>query len=417
MRTLLLICALASPPAESPPPEAPVPVPPASEEAMRYYRSGVVLWFVNQAWIAAVPAVILLTGLSAKLRDVARKVGRRWYLAVGLYGVFYLAVNELVSLPLAYYVGFVRPHEYGLSVEPFADWLADEGKALGVAMTLALIGLGLPYFALDRLPRRWPLAVAIGYVPVAFALMFVAPVAVDPLFNKFGPMKDKALEAEILALADRAGIDGGRIFEVDKSRETKTINAYVKGFGDTKRIVLWDTLTAKLDRREVLVVMGHEMGHYVLGHVTRTLLVGALGVLLGGLFLQRAGNALIRRFRDRFGFDRLGDVASLPLLVLLGNVFLFAISPAAMAYSRHQEHEADRFALELTRDNHAGASAFVTMQKENLGNPRPGPLSVLWRATHPPLGERIDFCNGYRPWATGGPMRYSGLFRGDPAPR
>ena len=411
MPTLILLAVLASAPLDDAPRDARVEVPPASEEAMRFYRSGVVLWFANRLWILLVPAAILVSGLSAKLRDLARRVGRRWVVVVGLYGVLYLALNELVSLPLVYYVGFVRPHDYGLSVEALPHWLGDLGKGFALSAGMAFVGLWLPYLALRKLPRGWPWAIAAGYVPISFAMMLLFPIAIDPLFNKFGPMRDRALEAEILALADRSGIDGGRIFEVDKSRETKTINAYVKGFLETKRIVLWDTLLAKLDRREVLFVMGHEMGHYVLGHVVRSLLVGTLGVLACGLFVQAAGNGLIRRYGGRFGFDSLGDPASLPLLILLGNLAVLVASPAAMAYSRHQEHEADRFALELTRDNHAGASAFVKMQHENLGNPRPGRLSVLWRATHPPLGDRIDFCNDYRPWERGEPSLYASFFR------
>ncbi|MDB5351946.1 MAG: Zn-dependent protease with chaperone function [Planctomycetota bacterium] len=421
MRTLLILLALstASEPAPTqtppvpPPAQARVPVPIPSEAAMRYYRSGVVLWFVGQAWLVFVPAVVLGTGLSARMRTLARKIGRSWFFTVGIFGVLYVALDGLLTMPLAYYAGYVRPHEYGLASAEYDlwQWLADEFKSLGVTASLAFVLLWLPALAIERLPRLWPFAVALGYVPIAFTLMFLAPLIVDPLFNSFGPMKDKALEARIVALADRAGIDGGQIFEIDKSKQTNTVNAYVKGFLGSKRIVLWDTLLKKLDDRQVLFVMGHEMGHYVLGHVVRTLLISTLGVLLLCLFLQTAGNALIGRYRHRWGFDRLSDPAALPLLLLLGNLFLVATSPIGMAYSRYQEHEADRFALELTHDNFAGASGFAALQRENLSNPRPGLLSKLWRSTHPPLGERIEFCNEYHPWETRGPLRYGSLFR------
>ena len=116
-------------------------------------------------------------------------------------------------------------------------------------------------------PRRWWLYTSALAVPFIILIVLVQPVWIDPLFNRFGPMQDKALEAEILALADRAGIEGGRVFEVAKSEDTKALNAYVNGFGSTKRIVLWDTIIKALDRRKLLVVMGHEMGHYVLDHL------------------------------------------------------------------------------------------------------------------------------------------------------
>jgi Zn-dependent protease with chaperone function len=133
-------------------------------------------------------------------------------------------------------------------------------------------------------------------------------------------MKDKALESQILTLADRAGIERSRVYEVEKSVDTKAVNAYVTGFGETKRIVLWDTIIAKLVRDELLVVMAHEMGHFVLGHVTNIILLGSFLTLVALYFAYRLANGLITRFRDRFGFDTLSDVASLPLLILLTGI-------------------------------------------------------------------------------------------------
>jgi len=224
-------------------------------------------------------------------------------------------------------------------------------------------------------------------------------------------MQDKALEADILSLAERAGISGGRVYEVDKSVDTEAVNAYVTGLGDTQRIVLWDTILAKLSREQLLFVMAHEMGHYVLGHVLKTLVLVPLLVLAGLWLIHRTSGALLARYGKRFGFTELSDVAAAPWLILLFGVFMFAISPLFLAYSRGMERESDRFGLELTRDNRAAAQAFVRLQEENLGNPRPGWLYKLWRSSHPPLGERIDFCNGYRPWESGQPLVYGDRFR------
>ncbi len=399
--------------ADSPAAPPPVAVPEPSPRALQYYRSGVILWVVNQAWTLFVPAVALFSGLSARLRDFSWKLGRRWFFAITLFAASCVILESLASLPMDYYQGFVRLHQYGLAPGSYTAtrWLLDTLKRAGISTLLTAAGVWVPYLLLDRSPRRWWIYTALLTVPVSFTLMFLSPILVDPLFNHYGPMADPAMEAKILALAGRAGIDGGRIFQVDKSRETAAVNAYVKGFLGTKRIVLWDTLLAKLNEREVLFVMGHEMGHFVLGHVVLSLLLGSLLVLVGLGLIHLMASRMIRRFGARFGFSRLGDFASLPLLVLLGNAFYLAASPGIMAYSRWQEHEADRFALELTRDNHAGATAFVTMQRENLSNPRPGRLSKLYRATHPPLGERIDFCNQYHPWSDSKELRYEHLFR------
>jgi STE24 endopeptidase len=197
---------------------------------------------------------------------------------------------------------------------------------------------------------------------------------------------------------------------VDKSVDTKAVNAYVTGFLGTKRIVLWDTLLEKLSDEEVLFVMAHEMGHYALNHVVK--MVAFLSVLiLAALYAaHRLAWWLIRRYKHRFGFDQLHDIASLPLLILLLNLFSLILLPAIMGYSRYNERQADRFGIEITQNNRAAATAFVKLQQENLAIPRPGPVYMLLRGSHPSIGQRVDFFNRYRPWESQEPLRYEHLF-------
>ncbi|HET9209189.1 MAG TPA: M48 family metalloprotease [Thermoanaerobaculia bacterium] len=396
----------------APPSSGPVPVPPPSEKAMRYYRSGNVLWVIATIWGLLVPALLLFTGFSARLRDAARGIGRNWFFTVAVYGILFTIAAAILSLPLDYYSGFIRPHAYGLSDQTAAKWWSDEVKGLIVGCIGIALLLWIPYLLLRKSPRRWWLYSGLAAFPLLVLLLFVTPIWIEPLFNQFGPMHDKALESRILALADRAGIEGSRVYEVNKSVDTKTVNAYVTGFGGSKRIVLWDTALAKLSPPEVLFVMGHEMGHYVLGHTWQLILLGTALALFGAWVIHRTAGELIARFRARFGFTELADVASLPLMALLFSVISLVLAPAILAFGRHVEHEADRFGLEITRDNHDCATAFVKLQQENLSNPRPGLLYKLWRADHPPLGERIDFCNEYRPLETGQPLRYGSKIRG-----
>lgn len=393
---------------ESTPVEVPVP----SEKALRFYRSGNLLWTVSSLWGLLVPLAWLATGASAGLRTrVRRWTGNRWYPTVTLFLLLFVGLGFLIDLPLAYYAGYVRQHAFGLSNQTLGKWMGDQLKGFGLALAATALFAWVPFWLLAKSPRRWWLWTAALAVPLMVLLVVVAPIWIDPLFNDFGPMRDRALEADILALAERAGIDGSRVFEVDKSVDTEAVNAYVTGLGGTKRIVLWDTLLAKLERRQVLFVMAHEMGHYVLGHVWKTLLALPLLVLAALWLVHRSSGALLARFGDRFGFRELGDVAAAPLLALLVGLFFFLVSPLVLATSRSLEREADRFGLELTRDNRAAAEAFVRLQQENLSHPRPGALYRTWRASHPPLGERIDFCNGYRPWAEGEPLRYGERMR------
>jgi Zn-dependent protease with chaperone function len=397
--------------APTPAPEGPVAVPEPTEKALRYYRSGIGLWLFNIGWGIAIPVVFLFTGFSGRIRNVAQSIGRKWFFTVALYLVLFSLLSFVIDLPLAYYQEYVREHAYGLSNQTLRKWIGDSLKGLCVGLVMNVLFGWIPFFFLKKSPRRWWLYTGLISVPFLCLLLLISPIWIDPLFNKFGPMQDKGLEARILALAERAGIEGGRVFEVNKSVDTKAVNAYVAGLGGTKRIVLWDTIIARLEPRELLTVMGHEMGHYALGHVQRIIAFDSLVLLLTLYLAHRTSDGLIRRFSRRFGFDRLSDVAALPLIILLMNVFSLVVGPALLGFSRYQEHEADRFGLEITRDNHAAATAFVKLQQENLGVPRPHPLLVFFRSSHPTLGDRIDFANAYRPWETGAPLRYDAVFR------
>jgi STE24 endopeptidase len=278
----------------------------------------------------------------------------------------------------------------------------------GVMLSLVL---WIPYLLLRTSPRRWWLYGGLASLPVATLLLIIAPIWIDPLFNDYTAMKDKALESRILSLAQRAGIEGSRVYEVNKSADTKTVNAYVTGLGGTKRIVLWDTLLEKLRPEQVLFVTAHEMGHFILRHTLAVILLAVLLTTASLYVVHRLAGRLIARYSRYFGFDRLSDVASFPLILLLGSMASFVLTPLVLAFSRYQEGEADRFALEITRDNYAAASTFVRLQEENLAVPRPGWLYTLWRGSHPPLGSRVDFANRYRPWETGKELRYDDLIR------
>jgi STE24 endopeptidase len=375
----------------APPPVSetePVAVPAATPKALRYYTSGNRLWVLDQVVSIVLLAAILFSGLSAKLRTLARRIGRNWFFTIVLYWTLFTILTFAITLPLTYYEEFIRQHEYGLSSQTLQKWWTDSLTALAVTCVAGGLFLWVPYLLLRRSPRRWWVYTAAAAIPFIVVANLVAPIWIAPLFNTFEPMRDKTLETRILALADRAGIEGSRVFEVNKSVDTKTLNAYVAGVWQTKRIVLWDTIIARMDDRELLFVMGHEMGHYVLGHVWQLVALSSLLIL-----------------------SDLADVASLPLLLLVTSVFSLVIAPVQLALTRHLEHEADRFGLEITQTNHSAGTAFVKLQQDALGNPWPGPLFKLWRAHHPPLGERIEFSNDYHPWREGAPLRYADRFR------
>ncbi len=236
---------------------APVEVPPATERAMQYYRSGNILWVLNLLVSIGVLVVLLATGASAKLRDLSRRIGRKWFFTLVIYFLLFNLVTSIVELPLVYYQEYVREHAYGLSNQTIGKWWGDTVKAFGVSCVVGALILWVPYLLLRKSPRRRWLYTGLAMVPFILVGNLVAPIWIAPLFNKFEPMRDKGLEQQILSMADRAGIEGSRVFEVNKSVDTKTLNAYVAGIFNTKRIVLWDTIIKRMTTPELLFVMGH----------------------------------------------------------------------------------------------------------------------------------------------------------------
>ncbi len=213
-------------------------VPEPTPQALSYYRSGNVLWVVGNTWDLLIPSLLLFVGVSARIRDWAQRIGRKWFFIIGLYFIAFSLIIFLVDLPLSYYQGFVRQHAYGLSNQTFGKWAQDELTGLLIGTVVGVLFLWVPYLLLSEEPAAMVVVHRALAIPFIVLVSLVQPIWIDPLFNTFGPMKDNTLEADILTLAERAGIEGGRVFEVAKSEDTNAINAYVNGFGATKRIVL-----------------------------------------------------------------------------------------------------------------------------------------------------------------------------------
>lgn len=392
-------------------PVIPVAVPPPSELAVKYYQSGNILWCIKQAWGLIVPAVIVFTGFSSKMRQLARFLGRKAIFTFIFFVIFYSILINIVTFPLDYYSGFIRPHEYGLSSQSFSRFFSHYllGSAVGVGSSLIIFGV--LYFVIAKSPKRWWLYMGLLMIPIQIFFQIVQPIWISPLFNQFGPMKDKQLEQKILNLAEKAGIHNSRVFEVNKSADTKMMNAYVVGLGSSKRIVLWDTIIEGMDQDELLFVMGHEMGHYVLNHIWWGILFTS-GLAIFLLFLVfLATRPFLQSCSKRLGFSEMKDVASLPLFLLFYGIFSLVLTPAQNLFTQIEEHQADRFGLEITHENHAAATGFLKLTKSNLGYPYPGMFYMLFRSSHPSIGSRIEFFNTYHPWCEGKPSKYEKYFK------
>jgi Zn-dependent protease with chaperone function len=342
------------------------------------------------------------------MRDIAHSMGHSRYVRVLVYVTLFVLVVSLLRLPLTWYNDFAVEHQFGLSNQNYIQWLTAQGKAM--VLTVVILGIvpiqWLIYTILARSPRRWWLWLGLGLAPFLVAATLLTPIVIEPVFNRFRPLHDLELRTSILALAERAGIPGRKVVEVNKSAQTKKYNAYVSGFGASQRIVLWDTTLQGLKPDEILFVMGHEMGHYRLGHIWKGVAVGALLGLVLFWATARIGGWAVRRFGDVWGFHELSDVASIPLLLLVIDLLTFAVQPAVNAYTRQVETQADQYGLEITQDSDAAARAFVKMGSQNKDDPDPAPFVKWMLYSHPPDAERVRMALHYRPWAEGEPNSF-----------
>lgn len=364
-----------------------------------------ILYFAGFVYGSVVMILILTTGLSRRMRDAAFRVTGRKFLATMVYFVFLSLVSALLTFPLDWYSGFAIPHRFGLSNQTFLAWFGEGMKELAISLVIGAPLIALALVAIRKLPRRWWLALWLGTIPVVILLVAVTPLVIDPMFNKFEPLKDQVLKQRLLDTASKAGIEGGRVFQVNKSKQTKTMNAYVNGIGPSKRIVMWDTLLAKMSRDEVVFVMAHEMGHFVMNHLWKGLAFAVFVLFFVFFAAKKIVDWATAAFGPKWGFSEVSDPAAIPLLLLVLSVLTFVLSPVFAGYSRRAEYQADVFALELTRLNAPGARAFIKLAEDSKVDPEPNRFIEFWRYSHPALARRIEFALAYKPWETGQPNR------------
>ncbi|MHB0969455.1 MAG: M48 family metallopeptidase [Thermoanaerobaculia bacterium] len=355
------------------------------------------LYFASNALALLVLALFLYTRFGAWVRARVETHTRKPFVVALLTAAGLIITGSLLTLPLAIYSGYVVPHQYGLSTQWLSGWLGEWliGLVTEVVILSPLVALGL--FAIRAFPRWWWIVIWAGSIPISILLVVIAPVVLDPLYNDFRPLRDAKLRAELLQLADRAGIEGGRVYEVDKSKQTTTMNAYVTGLGPTKRIVLWDTLLQKMSRDEILVVMAHEMAHYTRQHIWKGLAFGyavMFPCMVLGAWIIAAG---VRRWGRRWGVEAPHDPAALPWILGVMTAGMILLTPVLAAYSRTIEHESDVIALQLTGMREEAATAFVKFSEDSKSLPQPPKLIEYWYYTHPPLAKRIAFVLGTEP--------------------
>ncbi len=338
--------------------------------------------------------MILLMAFSKKLRDKAKAVFKKSFWQLGYYYLIFSILVTLLYLPLNLFF-FYLSHQYGLTSQSLLSAAGDMGISFLLDIVLAVPLLWLFYSVVKKFPKKWWLITWGASIPLTIIALFLIPVLIMPLYNEYKPLENPQLKAEIQELADEAGIPNAKILEMNMSKQTNTINAFVTGFGSNMQIVIGDTAIKEMDLEEIKFVMAHEIGHYKLKHIyvgLATSLVTTFFVIFGGYLLY---NFLIKRFGKLWGVEGQHDLAAMPLLLLTIGLLSFIISPMHNYQIRYHEREADKYAIEMTQNKEAAVSAFQTLTK-NIKSTGYEPTPIhFFLGTHPRITERIDFMAEY----------------------
>ena len=352
---------------------------------------------------------ILWWKLGPKYRDIAEKVSSRFLVQVLIFAPLIALTIDVLSLPTRLYAHSISL-AYGLSIQGWGSWFWDWTKGELLSVIFSIIIVAILYAVIRKSPRRWWFYFWLATLPLILAVIFISPLVIDPMFHKFQPLqqKDPALTAELEKMVQRAGenIPPSRMFWMGAAEKTTELNAYVTGFGASKRIVVWDTTIAKLNAPQIVFVAGHEMGHYVLHHIPEGFAFGAAMLFIAFCLGYRLIRWVLARSGARWGIRGLQDFASYPALLLVISILATLGDPIGNTFSRYFEHQADQYGLEVTHGltTHSGevaAQAFNILGEISLDDPDPSRLRVLLFYDHPSIPDRIQFALRYDPWAQG----------------
>lgn len=384
------------------------------KNAVAYTRKRVILSFAETGWQIVQLILLLAFGTAGWIgRAATRTSGNRWTQGYTFFFLF-LGLTSLLSLPLEMY-GHHISVAYGQSVQHWGSWFGDQAKAFVLTFLVGGLLFMLLFFVIGRSPKRWWFWFWIpAMIAVVFGI-FVTPIYIDPLFNKFEPLQQSnpALVGRLEEVVARGGIKipPSRMFLMKASEKVTGLNAYVTGIRASKRVVVWDTSIAKATPDEISFIFGHEMGHYVLDHIYKG--VAFASVLLLVLFWigYHGVQWLLRRFGAIWGIAQQQDWAAFVVIMLVLSVLSFFSEPISNGFSRSQEHAADVYGQEvihgIVADPRTTAQqAFQVLGEQSLVDPNPSPFVEFWTFSHPSISSRAAFAAAYDPWAPGQHPKY-----------
>jgi STE24 endopeptidase len=352
------------------------------------------LYFISVPLEWLIYLFVLGFGLSKWFRKASSGLTKFSIVHTAVYVLLLSFASWVLTFPLRYY-SFTVSKSYNISVQSFHSWMRDGFVDFWISWLLTTIMVAVMYWLIKKYEKKWWVYAWLLSVPFTLFLYFIQPVVIDPLYNKFYPLQDEALKEKILNIADKADIPAENVYEVNMSEKTNALNAYVNGIGSNLRIVLWDTTLNKLSDNQVLFVMAHEMGHYVMNHLywnlISSIVLSFLGLWIGSVIYRK----WVEKYGKSWGVKGIGDLAALPVLLLIISLLSFAISPVENAVSRKAERDADLYAIEMTKNPEAAVGAFQQLATVSLSEVNPPKIVKWFLYGHPTMLERIHFLDSY----------------------
>jgi STE24 endopeptidase len=359
----------------------------ATARSDAYFEGGYWLILWDFLYGVAIAVVLLNFRWSAAMRNFTERLTRFKPLQTLIYWTEYLIVTSILGFPLAVYEGYFRERQYGLATQTFGPRMMDQCKGLLVGIVLGGIITVLLFGIVRRLPRTWHIwGAVVTFIFMAFAIV-ISPVFIFPIFNKITRLDDPKVTQPILSMARANGISVNDVYQIDASRQTTRMSANVSGFGKTMRITLNDNLLRRGSPEEIQSVMGHEMGHYVLHHIQKDLLFFLVVIVVFFALLRWTLDWSLQRWGEKWQIRGIGDTAVLPLALLIVSIFVFVLTPFFNTHIRTNEHEADMYGLNASRQPDGFAQAAI-----HLGEYRkmsPGPFEEWLFYDHPSGRNRI----------------------------
>lgn len=384
------------------------------QKAIAYSRARYWEYFIGAAYFPLILLLLLRSRAAPRLRDWAERASSRYWVQLLLFAPVFMLLLGALGLPTDLY-GQWLSLKYDQSIQGWGSWFWDWTKGQLLALVLGTLFIGILYAVIRRSPRRWWLYFWLLALPILLFISFLQPLVIDPLFNKFEPLQSThpELVESIEKVVSHAGltIPRDRVFLMKASEKTKEVNAYVTGLGASKRVVIWDTIIAAEPGPMIMHTLGHEIGHYVLGHIFSGFAFFASLAFVLFYLAKRFLDWALGKSGTAWDIRGPDDWASLPLWIMIVFLLFFLSTPIGNAFSRYQEHEADRYGLEVihgivANPGDVAAQAFQVEGEIDLQDPDPPAFIEFWLYDHPAVNDRILFSRAYDPWGKGQKPRY-----------